>query len=360
MGRWKLVYEDRTEENIIQEMLDSVPNELDKSENKFIHNALSAAAIKFAETYIDLEFLKDKLDVENLEGEELERFINQRTGITRHPATKGTEIVTITGQEGTSISIGDLVASDTVNFISLEDVSIDSTGEMLVEVECEVEGSVGNVPVGAIRHFPVTIPGLVSVTNKNPVTNGYDAESDESLLERYYQRIRTPVTSGNKHHYLNWAKEVVGVGDAKVFPLWEGGNTVKVVIIDSNKQPASQELIEEVQEYIDPGISGLGEGQAPIGAYCTVASATGKVIDIEFSLVSDDSFDVDSLENNLKGYLAEIAFKEDLVSYAKIGATILSTEGVVDYTNLMVDGGMSNILIGEEEVAILGEVIAHD
>ena len=192
----------RSEEEIKQDMLKNIKNTTDKSQNSLVHDALSPAAIEFALMYMELEEVASKLDVENLEGEELERFIYQRTGIKRKPATKATTVVTISGQEGAKISKGDLVASDTIKFVSLEDKTIGPTGQMTVLVECEVAGTIGNVPAGAIRYFPVSIPGLTSVTNLEPVVNGYDSESDEELRERYYERIRTPATSGNKYHYL--------------------------------------------------------------------------------------------------------------------------------------------------------------
>lgn len=263
------MFEDRTEENIKKEMLNSVSDDIGKQEGSFIYDALSPAAIKFAEKYINLDYIAGKLDVENLENGELERFIYQRTGIIRKPATKAITSVLITGQEGAKVSKGDLFGADTVNFISLETKAIDATGQVVVSVQCEEPGTVGNVAANTIQFFPISIPGLISVTNSDPVTNGYEAESDRDLLERYYERIRTPAISGNKYHYLNWAKEVVGVGDARVYPLWAGDNTVKIVIIDSNKQPADEILVSKVQEYIDPNISGLGEGEAPIGAFCT-------------------------------------------------------------------------------------------
>jgi uncharacterized phage protein gp47/JayE len=359
------MHEDRTEENIKKEMLDNISDEIDKTENKFINNAITPAAIKFAETYIGLDYIASKLDVENLEGEELERYVYQHTGtVIRKPATKATTVVTISGQEGASIKVGNLVAADTVNFISTEDKTVGPNGQIEVLVECESPGTIGNVPAGAIKYFPVSIPGLTSVTNTEPITNGYNAESDENLLERYYERIRTPATSGNKYHYLNWAKEVTGVGDVRVVPLWNGNNTVKAIIIDSNKQPASTELVEQVQEYIDPNITGLGEGQAPIGAFCTVVSATGKAIDITFTVTRDTNYTVEQIkanvENNIKEYLQSIAFKEDIVSYAKIGALILDSEGVLDYQGLTINSGTSNIAITNEEVAILGTVTINE
>lgn len=358
------MYSEHTEEQIKKEMLDSIATEINKNEGSLVYDAISPAAIKFAEAYIDLGYVADKLDIENLEGEELAAFAYQRTGLTRKPATKSSTTVTITGREGAVIRTGDLVASDTVVFVAQENKAIGTSGQMQVLVECEQAGSVGNVPARAIKYFPVSIPGLISVTNPEPVTNGYDAESDKSLLERYYERIRTPATSGNRYHYLNWAKEVTGVGDARVIPLWAGDNTVKVVIIDSNKQPTGPELVAAVQEHIDPGTTGAGDGVAPIGAFCTVASATGVDINVTAKVTRDASHTLGqvkaSIEDSIAEYLKSIAFVEDTVSYARIGALILDSDGVIDYQNLSVNGLTANIAIADDEVAVLGEVVISE
>lgn len=353
-------------QDIHNRMLENINPEYDKSKGSFFYDATKPAAIEFLNAYSKIEDTKTKLYIENLEGKELERFINQRTGMTRKPATKASTIVTINGVEGANIKKGDLVSSDTVKFISLEDKVIDSTGVMNVLVECEECGTIGNLPVGAIKYFPMSIAGLTGVTNIEAINNGYDAETDYDLLKRYYEKIRTPATSGNKYHYINWAKEVIGVGDVKVFPLWNGDNTVKLIIIDSNKQPANSELVERVQNYIDPGVTGLGEGQAPIGAFCTVVSATSKSINISVTIIKDENYLVEqiktNIENSITEYLKDLAFNKSInyVSYAIIGNQILNSEGVIDYSNLIINDGTSNIIIGDEEVAVLGLVTLNE
>ena len=68
------------------------------------------------------------------------------------------------------------------------------------------------------------------------------------------------------------------MGRVKVFPLGHGDNTVDVVLVDSTGQPAAEELVKSVQDYIDPDSTGEGYGQAPIGARCYVSAATGKAV----------------------------------------------------------------------------------
>lgn len=347
----------RNEEDIKKDMLDRIENSLDKSQNSFIHDAVSPAALEITNLYLILEYIENKLDVDNLEGEDLDKYINPRSGQIRKPAVRSSTIVKIEGEPGARIEVGELVGS----FESTESKAVGSSGSMEVKVQSLEYGTIGNVPQGSINYFPISIPGLLSVTNENEVTNGYDEETDDSFLGRYKERIRTPATSGNKYHYLIWTKEVIGVGDVRIESLWAGPNTVKLTIIDSNKLPASLDLIEEVQEYIDPGARGLGEGQAPIGAHCTVVSATGRDIDISANISRDPIHSMEQIETkveeNIIEYLRGLAFKKNLVSYAQIGAIILEVEGVLDYTDLKVNDGVDNIIVDEDEVAVLGQVM---
>lgn len=342
--------EDR--KKILNRILSNIPDRYDKSDGLFLYDFSKATAIEFENKNKEIQEVADKLDVENLYGEELERFIYQRTGIVRKKATKATTVVTITGQEGAKISKGDLAGADTVNFTSTEDKVIDYTGKVTVLVECEEYGTIGNVPEGAIKYFPVSIPGLVTVTNLESVTNGYNAESDESLLERYYERIRTPATSGNKYHYLNWAKEVIGVGDAKVIPLWNGNGTVKVVIVDSNKNPATEELVQKVHEHI--------EEERPVGATVTVVSAVAKNIGVSAKVSLAEGYRIqlvqDEFKKALEQYRRDIAFKDSYVSYAAIGNILFNVDGVLDYIELKLNGEMKNITLADEEIPIVNNV----
>ena len=74
---------------------------------------------------------------------------------------------------------------------------------------------------------------------------GREEEDDNSLRARYFTRVRREAVSANKQHYKQWAEEVDGVGRAKIFPLWNGDGTVKVVITNANLEPASDILIKK-------------------------------------------------------------------------------------------------------------------
>ena len=349
---------------IHERMMDNIDDSYDKTEGSFFYDATKPAAIEFENQNNKIQEVENKLLLENLQGTELAGRIEELSGVKRKEAAYASTIVTITGELNASINVGDLVATEIVNFVITESKLIDESGEVEVTAICEEIGSIGNVPANTIKTFPVTLPGLNSVINFNSVTNGYDAETDSDLLERHLEKLRTPATSGNKYHYMNWAKEIAGVGDAKVFPLWNGNNTVKVLIVNQNKLVASQELIDEVQDYIDPGTTGLGDGEAPIGAFCTVESALGNEISISFTAIKDiavtDLAIQSNVEDNLKEYFKSIAFESLIVSYAIVGATILNSIGILDYSNLLVNGASANITLIETEIPVLGTVIIND
>lgn len=345
---------DDNREKIHNAMLDNISNEYDKTTGSFFYDATKSVAIELEKVYRYFNDIPDKFFVENAMGKDLDMRVAEQ-GLSRKPATKATTMIIITGSEGATISEGDLVASDTVNFVVQETKIIDSTGMVDVLAECEVSGSAGNLPVGAMKYFPVTIPGLNAVTNNQAITNGYDGESDDELRQRYFDKVRTPATSGNKYHYRNWAKEVSGVGETKVFPLWNGPGTVKVVIIDDNKTGADIDLVTNVYDHI--------EELKPIGATITVESAIEVPIDIAVTLdIDTNNYTeiqvIENIKNNIIQYLKNIAFNKtiDYVSYAIIGSQILNSDGVIDYSNLTVNDETANIYIKDKEVAVLGGV----
>ena len=109
---------------------------------------------------------------------------------------------------------------------------------------------------------------------------------------------------------------------------------------------------------------GCGNGQAPIGAYCTVESANALTINIKFSvsLKAQANFETTktNAEENILTYLKSTVFNDTYVSYARIGACILSSDGVMDYKDLKINETTDNIPINETdtdcEMAVLGSL----
>jgi len=355
----------KTQEQLNTDMLANISDDYEKSTGYPTGDFIKTGSIELSKIYIVIQELINKVSVDNLKGDELTRYVLQRKGIKRKQATKAKAVLTITGNA--TINTGDLFAtSNNIQFNSLETKVINEAGT--IEVECTQTGSVGMVGANSITLMPITIQGIISATNLSASYDGFEAETDGSVRSRYYEALQIPATSGNVYHYLKWAKEVPGVGNAKIFSLWNGDNTVKALIIDSNMQPASVDLVNQVQDYIDPkGVDnstwGTGAGEAPIGAYCTIASATGLNINIDVDVDIASEYTLEEIKtniiNNVTDYLKSIAFSQTInyVSRAKIGQLILESEGVLDYRNLYVNGSLTdNVMVAAEEVAIVGTV----
>ena len=111
-------------------------------------------------------------------------------------------------------------------FVTTEVGSIGANGTVSVPVEAEDIGDKYNILAGYINTLPVAVRDVTGVANDTAFIGGAEAETDEELIDRLLLRLRTPATSGNAYHYLQWALEVEGVGNAKVFPLDNGPGTV--------------------------------------------------------------------------------------------------------------------------------------
>lgn len=329
---------------ILTRLLAEISAIFDKSVGSFFYDAEMPVAIEAERVYSQLDENLNQAFVRTATGTRLD-LKGEDYNVSKNAATKASGHVTITGVAGASIVIGQKVASDLNEYEVTENKTI-ATGQttMSVAVQCSVAGESGNVIAGAINKFPVTISGLSSVNNPyghdttpQEFSNGYDIEEEEAFRERIFEAIREPKTSGNKYHYKFWAKEVEGVGDARVIPLWDGAGTVKVVICDTDYRAADSTLTDAVKAYIDPG-SGTGEGQAPIGANCTVSSGEEKNIQVRANVSLASGANINTVKARISvaiaDYLKTIALTESKVSFGFIGNVIYDDSEVVDYENL--------------------------
>ena len=335
-----------TIDTILERMLLQIPSRYDTSSGTYTYDIEKSTAMEFENVYDIISSLDSYFYASTATGKYLDMRVGE-FGLERKEASYATGCVTVSGNVGAKVSVGEKVAAGNVIFNITENAIIPNGGSVTVQVVCDSAGVKGNVEKGKINRFPVTIQGLISVTNEISTTGGSDKESDVELRKRFTEYVSHPITSGNKWQYISWAKSVDGVGDAKCLPLWNGAGTVKVIIVDSEKQLAGSELINKVQSYIDE--------QCPIGADVTVTTATAVSINVTFSADVDEST-IESIKSNIRSYLRDVSFANGYVSYAKIGQTILNTDGVDDYSNLKINSKTENIAISETEIAVLGGV----
>ncbi|MCT1401503.1 baseplate J/gp47 family protein [Paenibacillus sp. p3-SID867] len=371
---------DQTEENIMNRMLNKVPSDIDKSEGSFIWDAQAPVAFMLSEAALWAQELlrrgfastvaSDHPDIRSAE-------LDLRTaehGITRREAVASSGSVLFTGKPGTTVPAGTYVATpadegsgeSSVEYVTTSGVMLSDLGTGTASIRAVMPGSSGNVPAGVIQLMMTSVSGVTSVTNPEPTRSGTDTESDQSLLERFYAKVRSQGTSGNKAQYMQWANEIAGVGGVEVAPLWKGPGTVGLYLIDTDKRAASQDIVDAVQQHIDPSQDGQGEGVAPAGPVITVMPAAEVPIDISVKVqrTQEQPSTMDEIrkliEDGVRTYLQQIAFnrKDPLVRYTRIAAVLLDIPIIVDYSDLTINGHteQQNIEIGSGQVAVLGTV----
>ncbi|MBH5316697.1 baseplate J/gp47 family protein [Paenibacillus sp. GSMTC-2017] len=259
--------------------------------------------------------------------------------------------VTLTGTPLFSVPLGFRV--QTATNIIFETVSIqilDSNGLAKLQVRAVETGSRGNVGAGTITKIVNPDANVFSVLNVAEASGGLDTESDPVFRSRILTKTQNPGSSGNAADYLNWALNVRGVGKAKVFPLWSGPGTVKVVLADTEMLPASIELVNEASLYI--------EKMRPIGAEVTVVAARSKALNVSVHVTLAPGTYLqavtDTFKNDLLVHLKENALVSSYISIAKIGTLLLGVPGVLDYNHMLLNGSDTNVLLQSDELALMG------
>ncbi|HYK74228.1 MAG TPA: baseplate J/gp47 family protein [Pseudoneobacillus sp.] len=184
-----------------------------------------------------------------------------------------------------------------------------------------------------------------------------DGESDEQLRERHRQKVITPSQDGNAAQYKEWADSFGGIGATKIFPMWNGGNTVKVAITNSLYQVAEPTLVNAFQNYMDPGITGLGNGVAPIGVKVTVTGGIKKEINITGNVVLAEGYtEPEGVAEAISEYLASIAYVKDSVSYMRTAVAILDTPSIIDMNSFTINGWNVDVTLIDDEIPILNSI----
>lgn len=365
-----MAYENMTYETILSRMMDRVtekyPN-LDTREGSILFNALAPAAVELAIMYVELDNAINESFVDTASREYILRGCKQMGMDTSvFDESAGTHVVRFTSNKrlyeelkGTRWNC-DLYNYTVIDKPFYEEVYMSPDRKTLTYyadcyVICETLGTSPNGLTGTLTPIDDVIDGLISAELTECVIEGKNETSDEDIRTAYYEYVNNVATDGNIAQYKRWCSEYDGVGNCKIFPLWKGANTVKVSILTTSNRKASDKLIEEFQNYLDPGVKGMGDGVAPIGAFVTVSTATEIPISVSATIKLKDGYsDTTAINTALETYFSEISYNKSQVAYMNVGATIINVEGVESVDNLLINGGTKNIDLGSEEIPILG------
>lgn len=267
-------------------------------------------------------------------------------GMVRRPATAASGEITITGTPNTVIPAGSMFATAAVNdrtsvdYRTLEPVTIPNTGKITVDVECTQTGIIGNTIENTIVLVSSRLTGITAVTNEKPLTGGTEEEDDASLIERIveYNRSQGESYVGSSSDYKRWAMSVPGVGSATVISAQDTSGTVTIIVTDANGDPATEQLCNSVYNYIMRPDTPY-ERLAPTNAILKVEPPATMEISIKATVELAEEATLEAVK---KAYMAQlalylpVAMGEGEIKYSRIWGALSATEGVHDHTGLQI------------------------
>lgn len=350
--------DEMTFDYIMNRMLESVPDTVDKREGSIIYDALAPAAAELAKAYMELDVVMDETFVDTASLQYLMLRCKER-GV----AIQGETAAVIEGvftPSSVELTAGLRFNCDEVNYTITEKISAGH-----YKLEAETLGTVGNKYTGLL--LPIqTVNGLETAQIAAVLIPAEDGDTTDTLREKYYASIDGEAFGGNVADYREKVNAITGVGGVKVYPVWNGGGTVKLTIIASDFTAPSTELISKVQTAIDPEQNhGEGLGLAPIGHTVTVTGAKYADLTITANVTFAAGWNWDNGKSQLvsaaNAYLNELCkawadSETTVVRISQIETHLLTADCVVDVDGTTVNGDIKNIELAADEIPRLSTI----
>ena len=347
-------YDNITPESIKAEILADLASSVETREGSYANTLVSPAAYQMWLVYqlipwiIQLGF-PDETSGQLIDGR-AEDF-----GLVRTPGLRAEVTMEFTIAAGLSrtpsIPEGTVVLTqDGLQFV-LTEAAVFSGLTGSAHAQAAQPGRVYNVEADTITMMQRNISGVTSCTNPDAAYGGTDEETDAAFLARYKEFLQRPISSGNRNHYIAWAKEVSGITFAECLAIWNGPGTVKVIVAGPDKAPVDADIVSDVAAHI--------EQERPIGASVTVVSVTELPINVTatVSLASGTSLQSvkDQLDETLSQMLLDLPFgTSKTILHTKVLSLLLACDGVEGYSAFTVNGGSANISATAEQTPVVG------
>ena len=357
-----------TFEVILGRMMERI-NQRDKREGALIWDSNASSAIELQLIYLALDDILREAFGDSASREFLIRRARERR-IIPFPATHA-----ILKGEFRPLDVDVTGRRFSMSNTALTYVVERKISEGAYEVRCEQLGSEGNHFFGTIVSIMDGNPRIATAELTELLVPAQDEEDTESIRQRYFNSFDERAFGGNIRDYQVKVKEIEGVGAVKVTPVWNGGGTVLLTILDYLYSPASETLIDRVQEIIDPTGDHMGIGLAPIGHVVTVRTADIAAINITTKIIFAGGYTWEMLKPQvislMEAYLLELRcdwenqdvltplglFQNPLiVRTSQIDSRILGAQGILDIRNTQINGQTANYEVSKYSVPMLGAI----
>lgn len=354
------MFEEQTAKVIEKRMLNNVSDLYDKREGSIIYDATAPAAVELAEAYL----MANAILQETFATTASRKYLIMRAAEFNIKPKEATFAV-VKGQFNQAVDIGTRFNSNGVSFTVTS--LLDDTAHTY-KLTCETAGTAGNYSSGNIT--PVsTVPGLTSAMITGVIVPGQDEEDTEAFRERYFEALKSNAYGGNGADYREKVTALSGVGGVKVYRCWNGGGTVKCVVLNSEYNIPAADFVADLQKQIDPpNEPGMGYGIAPIGHTVTVAAATGTSIAVTAKVTTATGTALADIKEAITGTIGSYLLslrqawcqqtEKGMVSVrpSAIMVKALAVAGVADITDIKVNGQTTKLDLATDAVPLLGTV----
>ncbi|MCI8408695.1 MAG: hypothetical protein HFJ09_05410 [Lachnospiraceae bacterium] len=351
------MYEDRTQETIVSEMLENFGVDVRTDEGSLAYNACVKIASELEDTYADLDELNDNMLPDTQDLDHLIRYARER-GIYYKYATNPT----VKAEFQQDIEIGERFTCNDYIYTVTECVE-----GYNYKLECESEGTAANGNTGQLD--PVDYVDEYEGGNIVEILEyGMDDEEEEEFRQRVLNSFESMAFGGNKADYRLYVDAISGVSGCKPKRREADSEWINIYITGTDNMGAGEELVKRVQEMIDPEeSSGEGDGMAPICHKVKILSAEEKSINITTTILWKEGYSAGTsqskIENAIEEYLKMLRkiWEENetnsiTVRISQIEARILSVEEVEDIQETMLNNMYDNVSLDFTQIPILGGV----
>lgn len=354
-----------TAKSIFDELMSDISDELDKREGSVVHTVLAPVAQAMAGLYTENESVLSEAYVDTASLDKTILKAKERK-IEYLDETRACIEAVILLADGDSLEGGErFFDAESGVFFAVDSASTEKSETYLLI--CEEFGTIGNIESGTLvfdgRGITVTSAEITGI-----ITYGRNAETVESLKQRYYDSFEASAFGGNKTDYKEKCLTVTGVGGVQVRRAWNGGGTVKLVIVGSDYEAVSDDMVNDVQNLFDPIVDGVHTGEgiySVIGHTVTVCSADETAINIVSTIEYENDVSwadvADNVKKALQEYFASLCKTwaesgKAVVRIGKIEAALASVSGVVDAYDTTINESPSNIVFDGDRIPVLGTV----
>ncbi|MFP5527085.1 baseplate J/gp47 family protein [Peptococcus simiae] len=356
------MWEDKTYENLLADKLNRVPDQYDTRESSLLFNALAPAAMETMKLYLDMAWAYDQMFPETANRENLIRHA-RLLGVF----PKDAQPMRLKAAFDAPIQAGDRFNLDRYNFYAAE--MVDTKGGVFTWIlVAEEVGALDLYPVGMSLTPIKEIKDLSRAEVTGLIEPGRNEEETELFRERFFIEIQRQAYGGNIADYERMLSTVNGVGACKVLPHHKGPGTVGVIIVNDSFDVPSTELVQRVQEAIDPpGYTGEGKGLAPIDHQVTIMAAKADKVNVKLTLSYAPGSSWASLKSRvietLRAYFDEVrrgwTSSATLRLYtSQVEMRLLKIPGIVDAQYTRFNGVDDNHTVPDGAIPVLGEVTA--